>query len=369
MYIEKNTEYNLINYLKKNKNKKVYILTGKNSYNLSGARLFFKKYLQNKKVNFFFKLKSYPVIEELKKIIIDLKKNKPEIIFAVGGGSVMDYAKIANCLFNAENLKKDIINSAKKFKKLSTLVAIPTSAGSGAEVTSNAVIYINKLKYSVEGKEIKPDKFFLIPKLIVKNKKNLKIPAGFDAISQSVESILSKKSNSNSLMYAKKSLILSLENYIPFINKPNYENSSKMLIASNLSGKAISISKTTAPHAVSYPLTAYFKIPHGNAVSITLDDFLLFNYLNLNKSNVNFDLKKRYEVLFRLTKTKNIYQLVKFIKDLKLKAGTENKFLNLNVNKNLLISKVLSGVNLQRLANNPTILTLEDIKIIFENKF
>ena len=66
----------------------------------------------------------------------------------------------------------------------------------------------------------------------------------------------------------------------------------KMSIAANLSGKAISISKTTAPHALSYPFTSYFGIPHGHAVSLTLNDFLKFNYEHLKYSVSNFDLKK-----------------------------------------------------------------------------
>ena len=65
-------------------------------------------------------------------------------------------------------------------------------------------------------------------------------------------------------MYAKKSLKLSLANFENFVNKPNYNNLWAS-IAANLSGKAISISKTTAPHALSYPFTAYFNIPHGHA--------------------------------------------------------------------------------------------------------
>ena len=145
-------------------------------------------------------------------------------------------------------------------------------------------------------------------------------------------------------------------------------NSFKMLLASNLSGKAISISRTTAPHAVSYPLTSYYNISHGNAVSITLSEFLLHNYNNLNKSDVNFDLKKRYEMLFNLTKTKNIFELLRFIDNLKIIGKTENKFKKLNLSKENLIPKILSGINLSRLSNNPVKLLPSDIKFIFESK-
>ena len=85
------------------------------------------------------------------------------------------------------------------------MIAIPTTAGSGAEVTSSAVIYINKKKYSVEGTGLSPDKFFLIPELIIDNHKKLKSSAGFDAISQAIESIISVRSNKK-VFYLQKNL-------------------------------------------------------------------------------------------------------------------------------------------------------------------
>ena len=76
----------------------------------------------------------------------------------------------------------------------------------------------------------------------------------------------------------------SLKYFIPFLRKQNFENTSKMCFAANLSGSAISISKTTAPHAISYPFTSLFGISHGHAVSLTLEKFLAFNFVNIKFS-------------------------------------------------------------------------------------
>ena len=143
----------------------------------SGAKLFFEPLLKNRKFNFFYKLKSYPDINELKSLILEIKRKKPSLIIAIGGGAVMDLSKIANYLCNSKDLKQDILKSNFIYKKnFSRLIAIPTTAGSGAEVTSNAVIYINKKKYSVENSLIKPNNFCLIPKFIKKIDLNLKVP-------------------------------------------------------------------------------------------------------------------------------------------------------------------------------------------------
>jgi alcohol dehydrogenase class IV len=344
--------------------KRIFILTGKKSYVLSGAKKIFPKLLRDKEVNFYYKVSSFPTINELKKIIISLKRFSPDLIMAIGGGCVLDYAKAANTISIDSNLNKKIIYNKVPLKKICKLAAIPTTAGSGAEVTSNAVIYIDKIKYSIEGDLIKPDYFFLLPELVIKNSKKIKSSSGFDAIAQAVESMLSKKSNLKSIYFAKKSLKISLKNYLDYLKNPNYNNSQAMCLAANLSGKAISISKTTAPHAVSYPFTSLYNISHGHAVSLTLEKFLKFNFINLKNSNCNFDLNQRYKNIFNIFNVKDIFELEKFFIYMKKSANLESNFEKLGINMNLNINKILDGINIQRLKNNPIDLNKSDLKYI-----
>ena len=146
--------------LNEEKIKKIFIICGKNSYISSGADALMKESIK-KNSQFYFKKSYYPEINELKEIIKLIKRYSPDLILAIGGGSVLDYAKIANVLFNSRDLIEEIYSSTYEIKKkFAKLAAIPTTAGSGAEVTSNAVIYINKVKYSVEGDNLRPDFFF-----------------------------------------------------------------------------------------------------------------------------------------------------------------------------------------------------------------
>ena len=355
-------------FLKENKFTKILIITGETSYKLSGAEKIISSLLEKKTTKYFFKKLPYPDIEELKKIIIEIKNFCPDLIIATGGGSVLDYAKIANVLTNSENLSQEISNSTYKIKKKYTkLVAIPTTAGSGAEVTSNAVIYIDKIKYSVESQELRPDFFFLIPELVIGASNKIKSSAGFDAIAQAIESLISKKSNEHSVVFAEKSLKISLKYYLDFLRNPNIENTSAMCMAANLSGEAISISKTTAPHAVSYPFTSIYNISHGHAVSLTLNKFLKFNYKNLDTAKCNFDLKERYKTMFDISKTNNIDSLDEYLLNLKKKANLENNFLKLGIDIDKDYSKIISGVNILRLSNNPIELKKEDLKKIIQS--
>ena len=126
-----------------------------------------------------------------------------------------------------------------------------------------------------------------------------------------------------------------------------------MCLAANYSGRAISISKTTAPHALSYPFTAHYGISHGHAVSLTLNDFLKFNLENIHHSNCKFNLAKRYKQLFSVSKTSNINDLNFYINKIKSEAGLENDFSKLGINIKKSFPKIFSGINDQRLSNNP----------------
>ena len=141
--------------------KKIFVLCGKKSFVTSGAEIFFNKLLNKKKIKLFYKNSELPVLEELINIINNIKDFKPDLILAVGGGAIIDYAKIANVVDVRDDLKDLIVNYKYPFKnKYTKLAVIPTTAGSGAEVTSNAVIYVDGIKHSFEGDLLIPDIFF-----------------------------------------------------------------------------------------------------------------------------------------------------------------------------------------------------------------
>jgi len=351
-----------------NKNvKKILFISGRSSYYKTGASKIFEKKFQDKEKHIYIKKSYLPEYEELIKIINIKDKIKPDLIVAIGGGCVIDYAKIASVFDFSKNIKKKLINSDYKGNKKIPLLAIPTTAGSGAEVTSNAVIYINGIKYSVEGPEIRPDYYALHPKLLLSSSMKIDSSSGFDAISQAIESMLSLKSTTESFFFSKRGLKILLNNYNSFLKKKNLINSYQMSLGANFSGKAINISKTTIPHAISYPFTTKFGIPHGHAVSLTFNKFLKFNYLNIKKNIANFSLKKRYEYLFKITKTKNIEELDRFFLKLKKESLLEQNFKKLGINIDKNYEGIIDEVNIQRLSNNPILVKKRDLIHILKN--
>tara|TARA_Y100000389_G_C17453990_1_gene516791 strand:- start:104 stop:1201 length:1098 start_codon:yes stop_codon:yes gene_type:complete len=341
---------------------KIFILCGKKSFITSGAENLFKRLVNDKEIKLYYKSSEVPILEELTDIINNIKKFKPDLILGVGGGAVIDYAKIANVIDAKPDLENLITNYSYPFKKKYTkLAVIPTTAGSGAEVTSNAVIYVNGIKHSFESDLLVPDNFFLLPEFLISAPNKIKASAGFDAIAQALESMVSKKSDNQSLEYASKSLKISINSYTSFLKNPNFNNATEMSIASNLAGKAINISKTTGPHATSYPFTSLFNISHGHAVSLFFENFFKFTYDNLERSETSFDLKKRFDLIFHLFDAKNIDDFNSKISLIKKKAQLEDnlKLLNINIKKNS--ENIIKGINLLRLGNNPVKLIDKDI--------
>ena len=365
-----NSKEDIIKFINDNSFKKIFVLCGKKSFVSSGAEEFFKNKANNKDIKLFYKKSELPILEELIEIINNIKNFKPDLILAIGGGSVIDYAKIANVVDVRSDLANLIENYSYPFKeKYTKLAVIPTTAGSGAEVTSNAVIYVNGIKHSFESELLMPDHYFLIPEFLITAPNKIKASAGFDSIAQALESLISKKSNDQSVEYALKSLRISTKSYIPFLNNPNLKNAAEMSIAANLAGKAISISKTTVPHAASYPFTSLFNISHGHAVSLFFEKFFNFNYKNLKSSETSFDLKKRFDLIFTQLEVNNINEFNLKISKIKKQAKLEDDLVKLNIDVKSNSEKIFKGINLLRLGNNPIKINKKDIyKIILNDK-
>ncbi len=327
------------------KHENFFIISGKNSFFKSKFKNHFEFKNQN---NIFLKKNNYPNVDELKKILLKINSYKPNFIIAVGGGSVLDYAKLVSCLYKEKKINFSKI-TRHNFKKKIKVIAIPTTAGSGAEVTPNCVLYRNNKKLSLHGKNLKPNYYYLHHALLKGLSKTNKASSAYDALCQAIESLLAKKSTLISRNHSSRSIKIILKNLRPYLKRGDKRSTTEMLKAANLSGRAIAISETTAPHALSYGFTAFYKVSHGHAVSLTLPIIIRFNYKKIltDKKKYSFSLL-RYKFLFKLFKVKNINQLTK---KLNLIFGIyKYNFKNRN---NFSQKKILYGINLRRLKNNP----------------
>ncbi len=293
-----------------------------------------------KKLIFFLPLKSkVPDYNYLLKTYNKIKNKKFSNLLLIGGGKTIDSGKIIINFFNNKKIN---------------LIILPTLLGSGAEITNSAVLFKNKIKSTIVYDEINMKKILYSQKLFNQASNQLKVYAALDCLCQSIESIWSKKANKKSIKYASSSFINSI-NYLKMVQKKRNSKSAfnKLCYASLNVGKAMNITRTTAPHALSYPLTAHLNINHGLAVSILLKKLF---YKNMEAAN---PMNKK--VILKLFNSKEINQAYLEYRNL-LKRNNINIKINLNSKK---IDMFLKEINIDRLSNNPVNLDKDFIKYIF----
>jgi phosphonate metabolism-associated iron-containing alcohol dehydrogenase len=253
-----------------------------------------KSKLSNINLFIFDKVSPNPELEELESMT-NFYRNKSIIgIIALGGGSALDAAKVLSVTL-CSNLDKPLTKTLReskpyKWERKLHLIAIPTTSGTGAEVTPFATVWDKPYnrKYSVVGDDVFPDVALMDPELSLTLPNFETLYTGLDSISHALESLWNISRSPISESLAVQSLELSLStlprNQTGILN---IEERAKLQQASLLSGLAISQTRTAIAHSISYPLTSHYNVPHGIACSFTLpaiiDEYLIFNPTENNK--------------------------------------------------------------------------------------
>ena len=206
-------------------------------------------------------IESNPSVQSINNFKKVIDASKPELIVAIGGGSVLDTAKIGRYLHSGQV----------------KLLVIPTTAGTGSESTQFATYYDGKTKKSQDDVSLLPEYVILSEVFTETLPRVVRAETGADAFCQAVESFWNINSTEISRQYAREAMLDLWQNLPEVVRTNNIDARKKVLIASRKAGMAINITRTTAAHSVSYPITSYFNVNHGQAVSVTLPYFFEFN--------------------------------------------------------------------------------------------
>lgn len=341
---------------------RILLVTGKKSYVTSGAKDQLGKIIAEFDCSRFCDFKVSPRLWDIEKGVEKLKNENCDFILGIGGGSVIDTAKAISVLACNEGNAEDYVKGIKKLtgKKIPSVI-IPTTAGTGSESTHFSVIYIGKTKYSLAGEAVLPDYAVLDHVFNRGIPPGIAASSGMDALCQAIESFWSVNSTEESRRFSFHAITLAISSIEKAVNAPDDASRKKMLLASNLAGRAINIAKTTAAHAVSYPFTSYFNIPHGHAVALTLPHFIEFNDAVDTDSIqdargvlfVRGVMKELLEILGCTTASDAKNKISIILKNI----GLETSLSNLGISSNDLDIIIKNGFTPQRVKNNPRILT------------
>ncbi|NLH38363.1 MAG: iron-containing alcohol dehydrogenase [Thermotogaceae bacterium] len=272
-------------------------------------------------------------------------------IIGIGGGSSLDTSKAVSALLSNGGKIEDYLLGAKKFNSRLPLVLIPTTAGTGSEVTNVGVFTHESIKRPMTSDKFWADVAIIDPQLTYSMPPRVAASTGLDALTHAIESYWAKSSQPYTEGLALKATKMVFENLTNSINGDK-DARNNMSLAATIAGIAFSQTRTTAAHAISFPLTSFYGIEHGLAVVLTLPKLVLWTY--------PYVTKKMDELLMYLD-MKDIEELSARIEKLISESGFSTRLRDYNVKLEELedIAKVSMEANIVKLT--PGDMKYEDV--------
>lgn len=279
----------------------------------------------NNKWTSFSEILPDPPIENVVAGVEKIAVFKPDLIIAIGGGSAIDAAKAM----------KEFSGRIYKYEDL-PLIAIPTTSGTGSEVTSFSVITDNEkgVKYPLVSDSLLPEEAILDTDLVKTVPKQITADTGMDTLTHAIEAYVAKNANDFSDAFAEKAIHLVFENLVDaYHDGENVLAREKMHHASTMAGMAFNIAGLGINHSIAHSCGAKFNISHGRLNAILMPSVIAFN-AGIH-DNTNVDLKPtaaKYAELARLlglpatNNASGTRSLIKEIKKLKSDLDIKGNF-------------------------------------------
>lgn len=305
-----------------------------------------------------------PKQEFLQREIDRLKSFSYDLVLAIGGGSVLDAAKLFAVLPKQDQTDLDdyIEGNIRPSVEPVILIELPTTSGTGSEVTPFVSFETReKKKITLTFPHFFPTVALIDPELSYSMPAYVTASTGFDALSQAIESFWAV----NATPFSRTHALRALELANSFLEQAVRENNNVharfgMSLASCEAGLAISQTKTTAVHSVSYPITTHFGVVHGHACALTLSSFIRFNA---------FVLKEEGRPLLNILKVASYEAFAGKVDDLMKRVGLQMKLSELGIQKEGIDLIVRDGFRPDRIKNNPREVTPEALRTMLIKLF
>ena len=304
-----------------------------------------------------------PTADSVQSVVQAVRDSAPDWIIALGGGSVMDTAKAAAFLATTDGEISDYLRGLREVQTPGIpLVAIPTTAGSGSEVTPYASITDLewKKKTSLTSDFLYPRYAVLDEALSVTMPPLITAISGMDALCHAIEAYWSNHSSPVTDAYALSAARIVLETLpIAFLHGDDLPARQQMLEGSMLAGLAISNARTTAAHAISYPMTVSYRVPHGVACGIVLPQLIRYNSGAMHPG--------KEKVLLGNLGFSTMNDLADAVECLKEKLLLPVRLRDLGIRQSDLSTIIANGFRPDRINNNPRPITASDFKRMLKN--
>ena len=276
------------------------------------------------KVTLFDQVIENPTTDCVEKAKQAASEAKVDSFIGLGGGSSMDTAKGANFLLTNGGRMHDYWGVNKATKEMLPLIVIPTTAGTGSECQSFALISDSKTHQKMACGDSKAAAKIAIldPGLTLSQPENVTVCTGIDAIAHAVETAVTNKRNKLSTLFSEESFKLLLPNFTKVLNEPNDISArGSMLLGAAMAGCAIEASMLGAAHSLANPLTAHYNIVHGQAVGMMLPYVVRFNSEIEECRGVYVNLMKVAQIECENESVDEVNNLVAYLQNLLQQTG------------------------------------------------
>lgn len=301
-------------------------------------------------------LPAEPSCDEAQKIIDRFCETGADLIVAVGGGSVMDVAKLSSIAAGGSVKVRDLLEDPKLGKKCVRTMMIPTTAGTGSEATMNSIVAVSEkqLKVGIVNRDMIPDYVILDGSLLRNLPKKIAASTGIDAMAHAVECFTSNKANPFSNLFAKEAARLIFQNIEEACENREAEGAkTNMLIAAFYAGAAISASGTTAVHALSYPLGGKYHIPHGVSNAMLLLPVMRYNRPACEKELAElFDTVEGAQRKYQMTEEEKAEKLLARMGEIIRRLEIPTSLQAFGIGQEALEDLVSAGLEVRRLLDN-----------------
>jgi len=300
------------------------------------------------------------------------QKNKADCVVGVGGGSALDIAKAISILLTNGGKAEDYLGLGKIKLQGVPKIMIPTTAGTGAEVTFTAVFINEKTnsKGGMNGDPLYPDAAILDPLLTLSLPPHVTAATGIDAFTHALEAFVSTQAHTLSDMYALEAIELINNNLrLAYANGTNLEARSAMLLGSLLGGKALATAGVGLVHAMAYPLGGMFNTAHGLANAVLLPYVVEYNIIGCPEKFAMVAQIMGYET-DGLPLHEAAHLAVEAIHQLNADIGIPNSLAALDIPADKIPEMAKIALTVTRpVENNPRKPTEEDVISVYEAAF
>lgn len=317
----------------------------------------------------FDEVKPDPTVEVVSRGAELVRQGGCDLLVAVGGGSSIDAAKGISVVAANGGSIGDYEGVNKYTKRPVPIIAIPTTAGTGSEVTFGAVLTdeARNYKFIVYGDTLVPRAALLDPKMVVGAPASVKVPTGMDALTHAIESYTSLGASPQTealALYAIRLVSADLRRFVS--STEDLEAAWHMLVAANVAGIGFALSRLGIVHAAALPLGAFFHVPHGVACTVLLPHGMRFNQ-GAAAFKYRDIARAMGEDVDGLSVADAALVAVQAVERLSRDIGAPSRLRDLGVKSDKVPQMALDAMKSGHIPANPRPITVEDIESLYRD--